>query len=121
AAGDGLEELARVLRRHEHTPGAGLERLCGVAAAVRLLAAQADEQLAGPDRARIDRHTVRTRTGVSSGWRRQEARSGCASEALRAPTSPRLPAPATLCSRAPSASLATATSSKGTLRPSASS
>ena len=72
-AGQALQRVERVVRREdhgvvgglgvagadEHAPGAGGERLLGEGSAVGVLAGQPDEEVAGADRAGVDRHAAR--------------------------------------------------------------
>ncbi len=81
-----------VLRRHEHAPGAGGQRRGGEATAVDVLAAQADEEIAGADVARVDRHAGRAGRpvrGQRRGAREMDARGP--RDALRRPVAHAVP------------------------------
>ena len=105
-SGLGASRRVGVLGRHEHPPRAAGQRLRREAPAVDVLADEPDEEVAGAGRARVD-HGARR----AAGMRRRAPRA-----ARRRPARP-----AQATTRARSASRATATSSKGTVRPSSNS
>ena len=81
--------LLGVLGRDEHAPGAGVRARCGgEAPAVGARAGQADEQVAGADVARVDRHAQRTGRSALRGGRGGRSRERGARgrrDALRRP------------------------------------
>ena len=112
----------RVRRGDEHAPGAGRERGLRVRAAVLARAGEADEQLVRRHAARVDRGSLRSAgappsRGAASSFAPAASATRAASQLLIADA---LPAGASRSS-ARSASRATVTSSKGSLRPSANS
>ena len=103
-----------VLTRDQHTPCARLQGLAGVAAPVRALTAQPEEQVSGARAARVDR---RPRGPSGEAGLRCTPATGRAGEPLEVPAPHAAPAPTGRSCRAASASRATATSSNGILRP----
>ena len=75
-------EPVGVLGRHQHPPRAAVQRLRREAPAVDVLADQPHEEVAGPDRARVD-HSARGTAGLRS--RRDEPPAGGLRHLLRRP------------------------------------